>query len=234
MSKLPFEKVRSLIERRKLFEQLIRAGGEIVCKGEDSLFKLKPTQIQTGTSLQAEIEAIDVAPQEDLSAIGNFAIEADRYFFSGPLKIRGTQAELPLNCDVFRLQRRATLRITLSPQMGLFIAMTEFQERPVYVTVMVADISAGGARIYFGDLSSQGQQKDPGLKSGSRFKAVIHPPSTRNIDVLCEVKHLHQSVLNQEAVTQYGIEFIEQTQAQKNRLIALTMDLQRKLVLQSE
>lgn len=234
MTKLPFEKVRSLIERRKLFEQLIRAGGEIICKGEDSLFKLKPNQILSGTILQAEIEVIDQAPQEDLSAIGNFAIEADRYFFSGLLKIQGKLAELPLNCDVFLLQRRKTLRLALPAQWGLFLAMTEFHGRPVYISVSATDISAGGARIYFAELSGLVSSKDPGLLAGARFKAVIHPPSTRTIEVLCEVKHVHHSVMDQQTVTQYGVEFVEQTLAQKNRLLALTMDLQRKLVLQND
>ena len=46
-AKAPFEKIRSLVERRKLFEGVIRDGGEILCKADgDLLFNMNPKFIE--------------------------------------------------------------------------------------------------------------------------------------------------------------------------------------------
>lgn len=235
MTKTPFDKIRSLVERRKLFEQVIAQQGEITCKGSDeSLFLFKPTAMVEGDFVQGTIVSIEKMPSVKTDLVGNFAVGTDRYFFTGVFASNGTQGAMNVNCDIFLLQRRASFRLSVRPQLGLFMAVIEFQGTPLYLIAHVADISAGGAKVYFGESHSTsgitGTSKDPGLKAGSRFKAVIHPPSGKNLEVLCEVKHVQRSVVNDQMVDQFGVEFVGLDHRVKNRLMAMTMDLQQKLI----
>lgn len=235
MSKTPFDKIRSLVERRKLFEQVIAQQGEITCKGsDDSLFQFKPTEMIDGDFVQGAVVNIEKMPQIKTDVIGNFAVGTDRYFFTGAFACNGAQGALSANCEVFQLQRRSSFRLSLRPQMGLFMAVIDFQGKPLYLIAHVADISAGGARIYFSETHStagiSGTSKDPGLKAGARFKAVIHPPSGKNLEVLCEVKHMQKAVAHDQMVDQFGVEFVDLDHRVKNRLTAMTMDLQQKMI----
>jgi hypothetical protein len=233
--KPPFEKIRSQVEKRKLFQELINAKSEIVTKGDDdSFFQLVPQKIINDSILLCGLINIEKLPQKDIKAIGNFSVGTDRYFFSGALKVMKDEAAFDISCDVFQLQRRATFRLSVRPQSGLFIALTKFDKKAIYVITQVADISAGGARVFFGETYSTtgitGTSVDPGLKMGSQFTCVIHPPSGKNIEVQAEVKHQQKAVVNGEITEQFGIEFINLSPLLKNRLTSMTLDLQQKFV----
>jgi len=235
MAKSPFEKIRSLVERKKLFEALLKEQTEVICKGQDdSLFSLKPTSLVADTHMRGFITALEKAPTHDTEVIGNFSVGVERFFFQAMLAIKGDEGSIQLNSDVYRLQRRASARLNVQPTYGMYLAIIEFQGKPVYSIAQMADLSAGGARIFFSNVDSPVPatvtSKNLGLKVGDRFKAVLHLSNLKNVEVKGEIKHSRPAVHRGEIVDHFGVEFVELTNSLKNRLISLTMDLQRRMI----
>lgn len=235
MAQSPFEKVRSLVERRKLFESLLQEQSEILCKGEDdSLFHFKPTVLAGDSVMEGWFSAIEKNPVADTQILGNFTVGSEKYFFHAPLKVSGDEGSFEVSCDVFKLQRRASLRLQIPASFGMYLAITEFQGKNIYTIAQIADISAGGARIFFSDAHStttaSGTSKDPGLRAGDQFKCVLRTNSKRNLDLSAIVKHSQKSVYHEEIIEQFGIEFTDLTPLLQNRLLGMTMDLQQRLV----
>lgn len=235
MGKIPFEKVRSLVERRKLFEGLLREQNTIVCKGADeSLFQIKPMSIVGNSHMIGLITAIEKAPTNDTEVIGNFSVGVDRYFFQTPMQIQGDEALIQLSADIYLLQRRASLRLGIQPEYGIFLSIIEFQGKPVYSIAQIADLSAGGVKFFFSNVDSpvpaHMNSKKLDFRVGDRFKGVVHFTNAKKIEITGEVKHIQQAVHRGEIVEHIGVEFVELTGWMKNRLMSLTMDLQRRIV----
>ncbi len=235
MAKSPFEKVRSLVERKKLFIALLAERSEVVCKGEgEELFVFQPTEIVSESLLQGHMTSVDKIPDKDMEIIGNFSVAGEKYFFTSQFKIMPLQGAIfHLSCDVFKLQRRGSLRLHIPSSLGIHLAITEFSGKAIYSVAQIADVSAGGARIFFSDLASPvplaNNSKTPELRPADKFKAILHLGTKRSLEVKAEVKHVQQAVHLGHIVDHIGIEFIESTQALRNRLLAMTMDVQQRM-----
>ncbi|PIS10861.1 MAG: hypothetical protein COT73_07130 [Bdellovibrio sp. CG10_big_fil_rev_8_21_14_0_10_47_8] len=145
---------------------------------------------------------------------------------------------LPIACDVFRFQRRSHMRLQVRPEIDIFLALTEHNGKSIYQVAHLADISASGARIYFGNIHGtsfvDGPSKNPGLEIGQVFRAVLHPPSGKCIDLKVQVRHSLKTKGDQASMTQFGVEFIDLPPVLKNRLAAMMMDLQYKILREFE
>lgn len=224
-----------MVERKKLFEELLKEQTEIVCKSSDEiLFQFKPMTIINDSLMQGYMTALEKLPHEDCEVLGNFGVGSDKYFFQTPFKVMGDEAVFHLSADVYRLQRRSSMRLHVHQSLGIYLAITEYNQKPHYAVAQIADISAGGARIFFSDIDSpipaSANTRNPGLKTGERFKCVLHLANHKTFDLMAEVKHIHQAVHRGTIVDQLGVEFVELSSTQKNRLMAMTMDLQHRMV----
>lgn len=227
-----------MVERRKLFEALLVEQTEIICKGDDdSLFNFKPIALISDSLLQGYMTAIDTTPQKDTDVVGNFGVGAEKYFFKALFKVMADEAVFHVTCDVYCLQRRASMRLHLDAELGVYLALTEFQSKPIYTIAQISDISAGGARIFFSHVDSpipaSTKMENPGLREGDRFRCVLHLSDHKTLDLTAEVKHIQQAVHRGQIVDQIGVEFVDCSPVMKNRLIAMTMDLQQKMVLKN-
>lgn len=236
MPKSPFEKVRSLVERKKLFEALLAEQTAVVCKGDgEILFELKPMTLVGDSHIQGFMTGIEgPVPKQDMPVLGNFSVGADRFFFKADLKVHQDEASFSLQSEVYRLQRRTTMRLHLPSSLGVYLALTEYKNKFIYSVAQIADISAGGARIFFSDVDSPTgsatHSQVPDLKPGDQFKAVLHIGDHKTLELKVEVKHVQQAVFHGQIVNHFGTEFVELTPLIKSRLLAMTMDLQRKLI----
>jgi len=235
--KTPFEKIRSLVERRKYFQELIQRQEVIVCKDErDHLFSFLPKEILEDNELKGSCVAIDSLPDKNGNIIGNFGIGEEKFFFHGPMTLQNNnEAILAIDCDLFKLQRRTHVRLQVEPEVRLHLIITKYKGRSTYIEAQVTDISAGGVRLHFPEFPIHSHPgiataQNPGLRAGEKFTAVVHPPSGKTIEVVCEVKHQIQSAILGDEIDQYGCEFVELTTLVKNRLLAMSMDLQKKIV----
>ncbi|MFN7825327.1 MAG: flagellar brake protein [Pseudobdellovibrionaceae bacterium] len=231
--KEPFEKIRSLIERRKLFEDLAQIRGEILCKGEDdSLFHFRPEKITSQKNTQGQeichasgrVTPVDRLPESSTGVIGNFSIDQDRFFFMAPMEYDGQEGQFKVDFDIFKLQRRTNFRINVPASVPMYCNIVGVAEESVFHETKVADLSAGGIRLYF---EGQGSHLAPGLN----VKLSLHPPSGKSLDLTGVVRHVQSVVLNNSIIPQYGIEFQDLTGLQKNRLISMTLELQKRVIL---
>lgn len=235
---MPFEKIRSLVERRKYFEELIRRKDAVVCKDDrDQLFSFFPTQMMNDSVVRGRCTAIDSMPVKSSQVIANFAIGEEKFFFQGPMTLLASTDEVSIviDSDLYKLQRRTHIRFQIEPEIRLHLVITKYHNKAVYIETQVSDISAGGVRIHFSQFPIHSHPgiataHNPGLRQGDKFHAVIHPPSGKTLEVVCEVKHQLQSAVKGDEMDQYGCEFVELTPLLKNRLLALSMDLQKKIV----
>lgn len=224
MTKESFEKIRSLVERKHLFEYLIDRGGTIFCKGpqENSLFRFRPKSISPDRLVIGSVQAIDLVPSVSTDVIGCFPVGRDRYFLLGKLLVRGRSYQLPIALDLYKLQRRQGMRVSVPPHFPIEANLIEVRNRRVATKLNLVDLSNGGMRICFDSLMS--------LRIGDKIKAVLHPTSGTSIEVTGAVKHIQNIVHNGHKLPQYGIVFIETHNAVKNRLFSLTLDIQQRLI----
>jgi hypothetical protein len=249
-AKQPFEKIRSLVERRKLVEEVIRQGDELLCKGDgDLLFNVVPKFVEQDIATQKMILKGVLKPADGDAAafqslqeestnkheiVGNFSVGEQRYFLRGQMIILKPWIFIPLECEVYHFQRRSSLRLSLPPEFPFMITILDFNKDNLFNIARVADVSAGGAKIYFSGAKStfgvQDNSKDPGLKVGSIFRVIVKPPSGKNIECHCEVKHSKEEVIDGEKRMAFGCSFVQLNPSHVARLTAMTLDLQRKLM----
>ena len=236
MAKSPFEKVKSLVERRKLFEALLREGGDILCKGDgEALFHFKPVSISREGLMSGSMLAIEKTLEQTGLVLGNFSVIGERFFFSTEFELmKNGEIKFAVSCEVYQLQRRSSIRLHVQQSLGVYLAITEFQNKAIYVIAQIADLSAGGAKIFFSDLDSPvaatANSKNPNFRVGDQFKAILHLGLKRSLEVQVAVKHIQQAVHLGQIVDHIGIEFIELTSVLRNRLLAMTMDLQHRMI----
>ena len=230
MTKDPFEKIRSLVERKKLFTEVVALKSEIICKGSDeSLFSFVPQKMMSESLVVGTIKSIERAPAPgEIEVLGNFMAEGERYFLTGPLKIAANEAILNVNSEIFKLQRRQSHRVIIPEDMKIFFTLTSLGNELMFLNAKFHDISVGGARIYFNPFEIAKMAKVPKFVAGTKITGVFHTPSGKSIEVEGELKH----VLNlPNGVEHYGLELKTDKAAVKNRLMALVMDIQHKLVV---
>lgn len=217
-----------------MLEGLLKENSEMLCKGSDeSLFHLKPLMVVEDKELQGLITPIEKAPTDDIDVMGNFAVGSDRFFLTAPMRVEKDEGSLPLTCEIFKLNRRATVRLHIQPDYGMYMAITEFQGKKLYSVAQIADVSAGGARIFFSknDPNVQASNtKKLEIRVGDKLKGVLHFVNNKTVEVEAEARHIQQAVYMGEIVDHIGLEFVGLQGAVKNRVISLTMDLQKKMV----
>lgn len=231
MSKEPFEKVRSLVERKRLFGELMAKNLEVICKGsDDSLFAFFPQKMLSESLVVGEIKEIEKEPTAgDLEIVGNFSVDDERYFLKGSLKVTAFEGILHVNCDIYKLQRRQSNRVLIPEEMKLIFTLKSLDGHIFFINGKFHDISIGGARIYFPPAEKKKSPKGPpGPKAGMRFEGVIHAPSGKSIEVDGDIKHVLKTPEGEE---HYGLEIKTDKIVVKNRLMSLVMDIQHKIVI---
>lgn len=223
MADQPFEKIRSLVEKREIFAQALQEKSEFICKvSAEGLLIFHPVTVDrekiVGTAGDLYTE------QGTLNAVGNFSAGPDRYFFSGEIGILGNSITLNFNVDVFKLERRQTMRVAVSEKDRVSINVTEIDGRACFRQAVILDLSAGGFRFYFPD-----EKTGLSLDKDGRIKGVLHLPSTKTIDFVAVVKHIRTADENGESRRYYGTQFVEST-AVANRIMGLVLEIQRRAV----
>lgn len=163
---------------------------------------------------------------QNIEILGQFQIEEDRFFINGQMSLLGDQAVISFAGEIFKLQRRSNFRISLPPSFPMYANVTQIAGKPSAFEARLADMSAGGCRIYF-------PESGPNLASGTDIQIVLHPPSGRDFDFRAVVRHTQSVVFRNEIQAQFGLEFLEVPKATHLRLTSLVMDLQHRVIIDS-
>lgn len=219
-----FDKIRSTVERRHLLQKALEEKSAFICKfdEEDELVQFIPVDFQEGVLLGRAGSTPKM--QGKGSGIGNFSVGQDRYFFSGDVTIEGAGIALPERTDIFKLERRKTMRVPVPEDYPFSVRITQIDGRAALRECVTVDVSAGGVRIYF-PLYRQGE----GLAQGGLVKGSLHMPSTKVLDFDGEVKHVQMQPIADGEALHFGIEFGQCREALFQRMTTLTFDIQRKL-----
>ncbi len=225
MEKEPFEKVRSLVERKKILESLVREKNQVVCKGTDeSLFYFQPSSIIGSSAIVGTTKAITRIPKKNVEIVGNFVVDSDRFFFKGPLNVNGGIYQLPLTVAIFKLQRRIAVRVKVPSSYPIAINVYKVNEVSSLVATRVLDLSAGGVRI------KVVEPKSARFNVGDQLSIAVHPSQGRVLELGAVIKHVLQAGSGARAELHYGCEFVTSSTVTKNRLLALSLELQQKII----
>lgn len=222
--KQAFDKIRSAVERRHLFENAMKEKTVLLCKfGEDEdLVQLAVSAMQDEILVGRSEKPIRLQDQQ--TVLGNFAVGEDRYFFTGTVDIRGRYVSISTAVEVFKLERRKTLRVPVPEGYALTANLTEVNGRSIFQAAQVVDVSAGGIRLFLPQ-NPQGT----GITVGSPLKGILRLPSTKTLDFDGTIRHLQTVSGENGDVRHFGLEFGACQASISQRLIVLTFDIQRKM-----
>lgn len=224
MDNHPFEKFRSNLEKRKVFRQVFEEQGSLICKFDGD-------QMITFRAASSDNECfVSIAPamlplQGEQMAIGHFSAGPDRYFFNGMVDLIGNAMTIGFSIDLFKLERRQSLRVNVPEDYGLSVNMTAIAGKTAFRTALVADVSSTGLRIYFPD-----DRLAPFLTANKPVKGTLHLPSSKAINFEGVVKHSREIDTGGIPTTHFGIEVHHTSENTQQRMLALVMDIQRSLI----
>ncbi len=222
-----FEKIFSYVERRKLFEALLETQENIVCKPSslDGIVNMRVSKVEELNTKVARVTAFHNAGQElevsRQAGVAQFQNGEDRYFFQTTFDFSKKVTFFDVDFDIYLLQRRKSFRVTLPDELKIKMTMTKHLGRAELSDAFINDISAGGVRAEFINRSLK-------LKTDEAIELNIHFPSGRVVPLNGTVRHVQKDVIT--GFYNHGVEFIDMDTLTANRMMGLTLDLQRRLI----
>ena len=221
--KEPFDKIRSVVEKRKLFEQAVLEKSLITCRLDDDTILTFLAHACDKETLMGNSET--KFEQQGLHpVVGILPIGEDRFFFNGSVKVLDQGVTITTDIEIFKLQRRKTLRVAVPINSGLTLNLTNINGKSQLRPAGIVDVSAGGMRIYLID-ETQGA-----LDVHSTIEGTLGLPSDKKISFSAQVMHLQMAAILDRKGLHYGISFVNPTTAFTNRMQALTFQMQKQLL----
>jgi hypothetical protein len=220
-----FKKIGSS-EKRNLLLALIESKVEFVAKGEGvTLFKMTPqVLLREGNILVDLIPPLKPIKYEAL--VVNFNFNNERYFFQSRWTTGPEVGSLALDVtsEFFLLQRRKSPRLEIPQNYVGFMNIYLYQNKTVFLEARLHDFGTGGCRLIFA-------KKTPVFITGEPFQGFLKLGKKSPFDLKCEVRHVFSDQAQTSQGQIFGVQFIELTSLEQNRLLVIFMDLQRNLFL---
>lgn len=212
-SKQPFERILSLIDRKKIFLDLISNKIPIIVKLSDGkLLSFRGINLTSEGHLEGLLNEKGLGASKQKTVVVFFYVKKDRYFVNTKL-IKNNLGWRILNAtDFYKLNRRDSYRIEIPDSIQISFQATNAGGTPCNITTRVIEFSAGGARIRW--------PGNPAIKRGQVLKGTWLWLKGKQFPITALVKH-------QPVQGVYGIEFIEMDTALSNRLKVLSIELQQ-------
>ena len=222
-NKAPFEKIVSLVERKKIYAQAAMDKSEITLKlhDHDDLYAFFATPNEASTLL-GKVDGLN-RPNGKYKALVSFTADPDRYFFNGTVSLVDGTVILDVTGELFKLQRRKTMRVTMPDYLEIRINVTQIDGEKGFVSSRLHDISGGGIRFYC-------LENPPvSIRNGSHIKGVLHISQIKSLPFEGTIRHVQEVPGNGDKQTQthYGLEFAV---SPDKRMLSLSFDLQSKAI----
>ncbi len=214
MAKEPFERVFSLIERKKLLSRVAKEQKKIILKNTESdVFEFHPVVIDLKTNdLMGHIKGGHPKPVEKVVAM--FYVDKDRYFMTTLLKKMDGHSLLISDPQFFKFNRRSAFRVELSADLEVSFFINAIRNIEMNRTVNVVDVSATGARI-----SWVGETR---LTKGTILKGALQWGRGKVLPVDAMV--IHSPIKGT-----FGLRFINLNTSIQNRLKMLVVEIQQTI-----
>jgi hypothetical protein len=216
MSKSPFERVFSMIDRKKLLQRVGKEMVNIVVKNEqDQVFIFKAMETDVEYNLLGFINSPVAKDFQRVTAL--FYVDKERYFLTTRLRrIADKQFILLNDTQFFKFNRRNAFRIVLEGKADMTLQVASIRNIDVNKEVEVLEFSSGGARIRW-----TGQSR---LAPGTIIKGILQWKQNKIIPVDASIVHnLGKGV--------YGVRFVNLSPILANRLKMLSVEVQQTIFL---
>lgn len=218
MAKTPHEifiEIKDTSQKTKILEDLARRSMPIKIKGlapSSDVFDASPRSLDSW-KLLCRITEKSQDWKKDHALIVQFDHYDEKYVSQVSFELHENTISLDFNSALFRVQRREDYRLKIPRSMESSIKLL-IEEASFEFNIL--DLSSGGCRI-------EVDIKNP-LQKNLKYSAILKPKDRSDIHARVEIRHIEK--IN-EKVMSVGLQFIELTEIQKNRIAALVMDLYR-------
>lgn len=216
MAKAPFERVLSLIEKKKLIRNLISAKAPILCKfSNGAVHQFFPRKVSTEGHIDGFFE--DKEPTKTALAgltTAMFYCQSDRYFLNTKVvRVLGNW-RLQSGPDFYKLNRRESYRVSIPLNISVFFHVTLLNTKLCSIKARMSEFSAGGAKLRW-------PAKGP-LPKGTILTGNLLWFRGKSVPISAQVVHASKS-------GHYGIKFIGVDAVDANRLKLMSVELQQML-----
>ncbi|MGZ3793428.1 MAG: PilZ domain-containing protein [Bdellovibrio sp.] len=214
-----FKLIKSAEEKTKLWDDLAKARGEILCKGkEDVLCKLKAQYYNAKNNyVECSYETPDrLFPAEDY--LGYFFIGGEKYYFRSVEKLQNDKVLIPLAENLYRLQRRQNYRVRIPENYHAYYNIVSVNGRAQNLVGRLGDLSSQGCRTVYPENTHALKEED---------KVIGHLIIGKRAPIEIEgiVRHLKPEGKLQNC----GIEFSPLTSIMENKLFMITMEIHKEI-----
>jgi hypothetical protein len=212
-TKQPFERILSLIDRKKIFLDIISQKIPVVIKlGDGKLISFRGINLTSEGHMEGLLNEKGVGPAKQRNVTVFFYLKKDRFFLNTKLLKNNLGWRILNATDFYKLNRRESYRIDVPDNLTINFQVTNAGGTPCNVTARVVEFSAGGARIRW--------PGNPIIKRGHILKGTWIWMKGKQFSVNALVKH-------QPVQGIFGLEFIEMDAVQMNRMKVLSIELQQ-------
>jgi len=148
MPKAPFERVFSLIERRKLLQRVAKDKAKILLKtAGNSVLEFRTFGIENGTDLDGIVVGGAIKDFEKVTAL--FYVGVDRYFLTTRLKKKGELFLLLNDAQFYKFNRRNAFRVQVPASLDVSYFISTVRNIEINRRVPIIEFSSSGARIHW-------------------------------------------------------------------------------------
>jgi hypothetical protein len=214
MAKEPFERVFSLIERKKLLNRVAKELKKITVKNSQSeVYEFQPIGIDPDTcDLFGNI--VGFTPQDSEKVVAMFYVDRDRYFMTTRLKRQYGYWVLLSDQQFFKFNRRAAFRVEVPNDIEVNFFISTIRNIEMNRSVPILDVSATGARIAW-----SGETR---LAKGTILHGALQWGKGKVLPV-------DASVIHSPAKGTFGVRFINLNSITQNRLKMLVIEIQQTI-----
>lgn len=217
-----FTRISSFDERMKLFEDLARAKGELLCKGkEDHMIKLRAMELNYAEGYLECTNQGSMTLTDAEELLCHFFLGSEKYYFQATISLVKGQVQLILSENVFHLQRRQNYRVHIPEKYAAHFNILKINGNEEKLIGKLADLSSGGCRVIY-------TMNAPLMKIGDEVIGQLTIKNQSPIELVGTVRHIKADIGN-KIIQNFGIEFKDIAPTMENRLFAITMDLYKEL-----
>jgi c-di-GMP-binding flagellar brake protein YcgR len=211
MPKSPFERVFSLIERKKLLQRLVQARSRVLVRNSSNeMLEFRPIDIDASMNIKGEFSQSSPKDFERVTVL--FYVDRERYFFTTQVKKKGDAWILLNDPQLFKLNRRNAFRVRVPVSIELSFYVSTIRNIEFNRKVSVVEFSSSGARIHW-----PGEKR---LSKGTQLKGYLQWGKGRVLPIEGSVVHSPEPGI-------YGVRFVNLNTISQNRLKMLSLELQQ-------
>jgi hypothetical protein len=212
-AKPPFERVFSLIERKKLLQRVAKEKTKVLIKTpKNEVFEFRAFGVDASFNLEGQLSGGEVREYDKVTAL--FYVAQDRYFITTRIKKKDGFHILLNDAQFYKFNRRSAFRVHLPESLEVSYYVSTIRNIEINRKVHVIEFSSGGARIQW-----VGEKR---LANGTQLKGALQWGKGKVLPVEAVVVHNPQPGV-------YGLRFMNMTTVTMNRLKMLSIEVQQAI-----